>query len=113
VRDFIHSRDVARGMMLAAEKWPESPINLGSGTGVSIRKLVEVILDCLPKRPKVTWDTSKPSGDRKRLMDISRARSIGFEPAVSLEEGIREVIEWYSAHRGESGRRYDIFDSLK
>jgi GDP-L-fucose synthase len=108
-RDFIHAADVARGMMLAAERMPPHPVNLGSGVGVSIRQLVDIITSHVKPRREVVWDRSKPSGDRKRVMDIARARAIGWEPSITLEAGIAEVIGWYSAHRTEGAGRYDVF----
>ncbi len=117
IRDFIHSRDVASGMMLAMEKppekSPEKPLNLGSGTGVSIRELVEIIVHYLKIKPQIVWDSSKPAGDAKRVMDISRAKAIGFQPAVSIEEGIREVMTWYDENREKVGRRYNVFRETK
>lgn len=108
VRDFIHARDVARGMLLALEH-PGDPINLGSGIAIPIKELVEVILSNMESQPKVTWDTSKPSGDKKRVMDISLARAIGFQPLISLKEGIKEVMAWYLAHRDSLGNRFNVF----
>lgn len=113
IRDFIHARDVARGMMLALEKMPGQPINLGSGTGVSIREIVEIIVNNMTNKPEVVWDTSKPSGDKKRLMDISRARAIGFQPTISIGEGIREVMGWYRENRGIVSKRYNVFTEKK
>lgn len=100
VRDFIHSRDVARGMMIAVEKGINEPINLGSGKGCSIKEIVDVILSSLPdgKQLTVSWDTSKPSGDKIRLMDMVRAKSYGIHLATSIEEGVSEVIRWYDKH---------------
>jgi GDP-L-fucose synthase len=109
VRDLIHADDVARGMLLALEHAPGRPINLGSGTGVSIRELVEVICDHADPRPEVVWDTTKPSGDRTRVMDISRARAIGFEPRITLSEGVKEVMDWYRENAGQANTRYDVF----
>jgi len=109
VRDFIHARDVARGMLLVFEKMPGHPVNLGSGVGVTIREIVEVITSNMDPKPDVLWDTSKPSGDNKRLMDISRAKDLGFEPSVSLEEGIVEVIEWYKENKDTVDKRYNVF----
>ena len=109
VRDFIHARDVARGMMLAMEKLPEKPVNLGSGNGVSIKQIVDIIVKNLDKKPNVFWDTSKPSGDKKRLMDISRARSMGFTPEISIEDGICETIEWYKSNKHLISKRYNVF----
>ena len=113
VRDFIHARDVARGMMLALERGADcTPINLGSGTGVAIRNLVETLVDIVDDPPEVVWDTTKPTGEPIRLMDTTRAREkIGFEPQVSLREGIQETLDWYVSHRGSAEERFDPFRS--
>ena len=114
VRDFIHARDVARGMMLALEKGLGQPINLGSGEGVSIKKLVEIVVSNMKTKPEVVWDTSKPTGDKKRLMDITRAKTLlGFEPAVSIEDGIKEVMEWYEGNKDIADKRYNVFTENK
>src|SRR3989338_1033351 len=114
VRDFIHARDVARGMMLALEKGLGQPINLGSGEGVSIKKLVEIVVSNMKTKPEVVWDTSKPAGDKKRLMDITRAKTLlGFEPAVSIEDGIKEVMEWYEGNKDIADKRYNVFTENK
>ncbi len=109
IRDFIYAKDVARGMLLVFEKMPGHPVNLGNGAGISIKDLVGIILKNIKNKPKVVWDTSKPSGDKKRLADISRARAIGFEPQVSLEEGIKETIAWYRENKESVGKRYNVF----
>ena len=98
IRDFIHARDVARGMMIMVEKQVREPVNLGSGVGVTIKELAYII------SPKVEWDTSKPNGDAKRLMDTKRAESYGFKPEISLKDGIRETLDWYIEHRDYTGR---------
>ena len=114
IRDFIHARDVARGMLLAMEKGANGiPMNLGSGTGVTIREIVDVILANLDKKPEVIWDTSKPMGDRKRLMDVTRARALGFEPAISIQTGVAEVMDWYRKNRTGTGERYNVFHEKK
>jgi len=108
-RDFMHATDVARGMLLAIENANCQPINLGSGVGVSIKRLVEIIVSYLDKKPEIIWDTSKPKGDRKRVLDMARAKSLGFEQTISIEEGVKEVMEWYKQNRDFSGQRYDVF----
>lgn len=113
VRDFIHANDVAQGMLLAIEKGVWQTINLGSGTGVSIKEIVEIIVNNMKIKPKVVWDTSKPSGDKKRLMDISRAKAIDFQPMISIEEGIKETMEWYSLNKSIVNRRYNVFTEKK
>lgn len=109
VRDFIHAQDVARGMMLVVEKGETRPVNLGSGRGRTIKEVVDIIVDNLDPKPAVVWDTSKPSGDRVRLMDISRAKSIGFSPAVSLEAGIKDTMQWYRENRDIAAKKFNVF----
>jgi len=113
IRDFIHAEDVARGMMLAVEKGVTDPMNLGSGSGITIKELVDIIVSHLPKKPKVVWDTSKPSGDRKRLMDITRARQYGFEPQTTFAQGIPAVMKWYLENKTATDKRYNVFTGGK
>lgn len=108
VRDFIHARDVARGMMLVMEKQYSQPINLGSGTGVTIREVAEIVCRNVP-RLGLVWDTSKPSGDARRLMDTRRAESIGFRPCIGIADGIAETIAWYRDNGASAGKRYNAF----
>ena len=107
IRDFIYSKDVARGMMLVVEKGETRPVNLGSGVGVTIKELAETIAKL--GGTTVEWDTSKPNGDAKRLMDISRATALGWKPEVSLEDGLRETYEWYRANKDKPSGRYCPF----
>ena len=111
VRDFIHARDVARAMMAVVEKGINAPLNVGSGTGVSIREVAEVIARNVPGGPlEIKWDTSKPKGDDMRIMDTSKIEKLArFSPAISLDEGIRETIEWFSEHRSTDEERYNVF----
>ncbi len=106
IRDFIHARDVARGMMTVVEKGITDPINLGSGVGVTIRELAETIAGVFGIR--VEWDTNKPNGDAKRLMDITRAKVLGWYPIIPLQDGIRETIEYYQRH-GQEKWRHEAF----
>ena len=108
IRDFIHAKDVALGMMLAVEKGCNEPINLGSGEGVTIREIADTLANHIPGL-KIEWNTSKPTGDAKRLMDISRARAIGFKPSVPLNDGILETLEWYRSNKGDANKRYNAF----
>lgn len=115
IRDFIYSKDVALGMILAVEKGINIPINLGSGTGVKILEIAEIIARSIPGGPvKIVWDTTKPIGDKKRLMDTTRAKKLlGFKPIVSLEEGIKEIIDWYIKNKDLLENRYNAFYESK
>lgn len=110
IRDFIFAHDVARGMMHVVENDINFPVNLGSGTGVSIKNIVEAIVK-IKNDPdlEVVWDANKPNGDACRIMDTSRATSIGFKTEKSLEDGIRETMQWYSDNRSVAGNRYNAF----
>ena len=110
VRDFIHARDVARGMMIAVEKSINVPINLGSGDGIKIREIVEQIVSNLTDKRQVEWDISKPKGDALRLMDMSLAKKlIGFETTISLSDGIKETMEWFQKNKKDVKNRYNVF----
>jgi GDP-L-fucose synthase len=97
IRDFIHSKDVALGMMLIMEKspGPRYPVNLGSGIGYTIKELVDIILQNSDRDIEVVWDTNRVTGDKKRVLDTKRAESLGFRTTISLEEGIQDLIKWY------------------
>ena len=110
VRDFIFSTDVAKGMMLAVEKAISEPFNLGSGVGVSIKDVVELITNNIPNaKIDIHWDIKKPAGDKQRLMDMSLANSYGFHPTTTLSQGIRETIYWYIKNMNRAGDRYNAF----
>ncbi len=111
IRDFIYSKDVALGMLLAVEKGINQPINLGSGSGVTIRQIAEVIAKNAPNGPlEIVWDKNKPKGDAKRLMDITRAKKLlDFEPKYSLEDGVKETIDWYIKNKDNLNKRYNVF----
>lgn len=111
IRDFLYVKDCARGMLMAMEKYYQSdPLNLGSGIPVSIRKVVATILKYTPKTPRVEWDTAKPIGNKIRLMDMTKSRQkLGFRPEFSLEEGVKETVEWYLANQGHAFKRHRVF----
>jgi GDP-L-fucose synthase len=93
IRDFIYSEDAARGMLHMVKNKVSEPVNLGSGTGVTIKEVAEIIADYFGK--EIEWDITKPMGDMKRIMSTERAESYGFNPQISLKDGIIKTIEWY------------------
>ena len=96
-REFLYVEDAAEGILLAAEHYNSSdPVNLGSGTEISIKDLVEKIVTLTSFQGKVFWDTSKPDGQPRRGLDTQKAkRFFGFEASMSLDEGLRRTIDWY------------------
>lgn len=96
-REFLHAKDAARGILLAAALYDDLwPLNLGTGREISIRELAEVIAREVGYTGGIAWDPSKPNGQPRRQLDTTRARErIGFEARISLEEGIAETVAWY------------------
>jgi len=93
IRDFIYSKDVAQGMLHMVQNEINVPINLGSGKEVRISDIASIVGKYFNK--EIKYDKSKPSGDVKRQMDTRRAESVGFKPKYTLEDGIKETIDWY------------------
>ena len=99
-REFLHVADAAEAIAIAAEKDVDCvPINLGTGIETSIAELTELIASTVGYEGEVEWDTSKPDGQPKRYLDVSRCKELlGFEAKISLEDGIQETVEWYRAN---------------
>ena len=102
-REFLHVTDAAHGILDATEELDRSePVNLGSGAEISIRDLVETIADLTGFEGRIEWDTSKPDGQPRRKLDISRAeRYFDWNASTDFEDGLRQTIEWYKSVRDE------------
>ena len=110
LRDFINARDVAAAMVFCVKNQVTEPVNVGNGKGISIRELVETIVDNVPHALEIEWDTSKPMGDKARVADTSRINGFGFHPEVTLEAGIKDTIEWYLENTTDVDKRYEVFN---
>lgn len=101
-REFLYVDDAARGIVLATERYnkPE-PVNLGAGMEITIRDLVALIQELTEYTGEIRWDRTKPDGQPKRCLDVSRARKeFGFEACMSFREGLEKTIHWYKQHTG-------------
>lgn len=98
-REFLYVDDAARGLLLCAERLQSSdPVNLGVGRETRIRELADLISGAAGFGGEIVWDSSRPDGQMKRGLDVSRARQlVGFESEVGLEEGIARTVEWFRA----------------
>ncbi|NLE37737.1 MAG: GDP-L-fucose synthase [Pirellulaceae bacterium] len=96
-REFLYVEDAAEGILLAAERYDGAePVNLGHGREISIRDLVGLIARLTGYNGRVEWDTTKPNGQPRRCLDVTRARErFGFTARTDLETGLRRTIEWY------------------
>jgi GDP-L-fucose synthase len=95
-RDFLFVKDAAEGVVLATEYYSNAvPVNLGSGRETSITELVNVIRKEVGYSGNVSWDSSMPNGQPRRVLDTSRAKTFGFTAQTKLEDGIKETVAWY------------------
>jgi len=100
-REFLYVEDAAEGILDATERYDRSePVNLGSGMEISIRDLVNTIADLTGFDGDIEWDTSKPDGQMRRRLDVSRATEyFGWEASTEFETGLERTIDWYEANR--------------
>jgi len=100
-REFIYAPDAARGMVMAAETYESSdPVNLGSGVEITIKDLAHLVAEACAYQGRFAWDTSRPNGQPRRRLDISRARErFGFTATTSFADGLKATVAWYLEHR--------------
>jgi len=100
-REFIYVADAAEGILLATEHYNGAePVNIGAGFEITIKELVEKIAKITGFKGEIRWDSSKPDGQPRRRLDVSRAKKyFGFEAETSFEEGLKETIKWYMENR--------------
>ena len=100
-REFLYVEDAARAIVMATESYDgPGPINIGSGVEIPIKDLVSLVQQFTGYFGKITWDTSKPDGQPRRLLDVSKAhKEFGFQASVSLEEGLKKTVDWYGENR--------------
>jgi GDP-L-fucose synthase len=102
LREFLHADDLAAAAVFLMENYDEPEIvNVGSGEEISIADLVRLVMRVVGYRGKVTFDSSKPDGTPRKLLDISRLNSLGWHYKIDLESGIRSTYEWFLAQQGE------------
>lgn len=107
-REFLYVEDCARGLLTAMERYdsPE-PMNLGSGREITIKALTEMIARLSRFEGKIVWDASKPDGQPRRCLDVTRARQeMDFVAQTSLEEGLAKTIGWFEQHRNQVTERH-------
>jgi GDP-L-fucose synthase len=98
-REFLHVDDLASACLLLLEKY-DSPeiINVGCGEDISIRELAELICDVVGFDGELTWDTTKPDGTPRKLLDVTKIRALGWKPAIALRDGIVRTYDWFRAN---------------
>tara|TARA_R100000908_G_C3746080_1_gene141379 strand:- start:782 stop:1741 length:960 start_codon:yes stop_codon:yes gene_type:complete len=105
IRDFIHAKDVARGMIHVVKNKITEPVNLGSGNGISIKQIADAVATRFNK--PIKWLTDAPAGDPRRVFDMTRAKSYGFEPSITIEQGINDTIDWFLSNTDKIDKKFN------
>ena len=99
-REFLHSRDLAAATLFALENYDDNlHLNVGTGNDVSIKELAELVAQSAGYKGKLVWDSSKPDGTPRKLLDVSRINKLGWSAEITLRDGIRDVIKWFRENR--------------
>ena len=104
LREFLHVDDLAQAVVVASEKYDSSlHLNVGTGEDLSIKELAGVVAKSAGFKGEIEWDSSKPDGTPRKVLDVSRIKALGWKPTITLEEGVASTIAWYKAAsaRGE------------
>jgi GDP-L-fucose synthase len=98
-REFLHVDDLASACVLLLQKY-DSPeiINIGCGEDISIRELAELICDVVGFDGELAWDTTKPDGTPRKLLDVTKLRALGWKPSIPLRDGITQTYDWFLAN---------------
>ena len=96
LREFLHVDDLAKAIVLCMDKYDDSrQINIGSGQEVSIKDLADKISKAVGFSGEISWDSSKPDGTMRKILDSSKVANLGWKPLISLDQGIASTVEWY------------------
>jgi GDP-L-fucose synthase len=99
LREFLYSDDLASACLFLLENYDdEVAINIGMGKDIAIKELAELIKSVVGFDGTIDWDSLKPDGTPRKLLDVSKITAIGWQPKISLEEGIKSTYDWYKAN---------------
>jgi GDP-L-fucose synthase len=102
-REFLHVDDLASACVFLMRSYDDEPhINVGTGEDLSIRELAEMIRDVVYPQAQIVFDTSRPDGPPRKLLDISRLRALGWSPTISLRSGIESTYQWFLEHQTDA-----------
>ena len=98
-REFFYVEDAAEAILLATERYDEGdPVNIGAGFEISIKGLVDLLIELMDFKGRIVWNTAKPDGQPRRMLDVTRARDrFGFEARTNFREGLKRTIDWYTS----------------
>jgi GDP-L-fucose synthase len=94
-REFLHVDDLAQACLFLLENYDDGiPINIGCGTDITIKELTELVAGVVGFTGNIEWDSSKPDGTPRKLLDTSRINNLGWRPTIQLSDGITETYRW-------------------
>jgi GDP-L-fucose synthase len=100
-REFLHVDDLADACLFVMDQYSGlNHLNIGTGDDLSIRELAELVRDIVHPSARLTFDTSKPDGTPRKLLDVSRLHAMGWRHRIELREGVRSAYGWYLEHQG-------------
>lgn len=103
IREFLHVDDLARAVLVCIEKYNDPQhINIGSGIEISIKDLALKIVNQIGYSGEIIWDTNRPDGTPRKVLDVTKISKLGWKPNISLDQGIRSTIDWYLENRFEA-----------
>ena len=103
IREFLHVDDLARAVLVCLEKYNDPQhINIGSGIEISIKDLALKIVHQIGYGGRIIWDTNRPDGTPRKVLDVTKISKLGWKPNISLDQGIRSTIDWYLVNRFEA-----------
>jgi GDP-L-fucose synthase len=98
-REFLHSDDLAKASLFLLENYDDDiAINVGFGEDFSIKELAEMVSEIVGFSGLIDWDSSKPDGTPRKLLDVSRITKLGWKPVIQLRQGVSDTYEWYVNH---------------
>jgi GDP-L-fucose synthase len=104
-REFLHVDDLAKASLFLLDHYDDpTPVNVGTGEDISIRELAELVQRIVGFDGTLTWDTTKPDGTPRKLLDTSKINALGWKPTISLEDGLRSTYAWYLEHAHRDAR---------
>ncbi|MEC4686381.1 MAG: GDP-L-fucose synthase [Nitrospirota bacterium] len=103
-REFLHVDDLADACLFIMENYDIKPgidpalINIGTGKDITIKELAEIIKETVGFKGGITWDTTRPDGTPRKLLDVTKLKSLGWNPQITLKQGIKQTYDWYRTH---------------
>ena len=99
-REFLHVDDLAEACVKCMQDYDEAEhINIGTGEDVTIKELAETVADVVGYDRHINWDTTKPNGTPRKVLNVDKIKSLGWEPKIGLKEGIQTTYEWYKQNK--------------